>query len=209
MRIVLAVCLATPVLLGVTSCVRDTAPPADTSAHGAATTKAPPPRTALLGGLGPYHREIQTTNAEAQRFFDEGLNLLYGFNHEEAFASFGRAATLDPTSPMPHWGMALALGTNINDPAPADRLKKAYAHLADAVKLSANGSQVEQGLVAALGKRYIAQADSNQPVREKAYSDAMGALFTTVSRRRGCRRVVRRKHDEPASVEVVHGGRFA
>jgi hypothetical protein len=134
------------------------------------------PRTDLLGGLGPYHRDVQTTNAEAQRFFDEGLNLLYGFNHEEAFTSFGRAAGLDPKSPMPHWGMALALGTNINDPAPADRLKKAYVHLADAVRLASNGSPVEEGLVTALARRYVADPTGDQLSREQAYSDAMGEL---------------------------------
>src|SRR5262245_34131699 len=55
-------------------------------------------RTALLGNLGSYHRTI-TSSAEAQQFFDEGLTLLYGFNHEEAFRSFQRAAALDPNVP--------------------------------------------------------------------------------------------------------------
>lgn len=176
MKTLLATCLLASVLCATTSCVRDTPPPPDTSAHSAPGTPAPAPRTALLGGLGAYHRNIQTTNPEAQRFFDEGLNLLYGFNHEEAFASFGRSASLDPRSPMPHWGMALALGTNINDPAPADRLTKAYSHLAAALRLAPNGSLVEQGLVAALGKRYVAEPTGDQLPREQAYSDAMGTL---------------------------------
>ncbi len=175
MQKLFAVSLLAPGVLAMASCARETPAPADTSAHGAPAT-TPAPRTALLGAIGPYHREIRTTNAEAQRFFDEGLNLLYGFNHEEAFTSFGRAAMLDPTSPMPHWGMALALGTNINDPAPADRLAKAYAHLAAAVRLAANGSDVEQGLVAALAKRYVESPVNDQQPREQAYSEAMGAL---------------------------------
>lgn len=140
----------------------------------------PPPRTALLEKLGPYHRGIRTSNAQAQQFFDEGLTLLYGFNHAEAFSSFARAAALDTLSPMPHWGMALALGTNINDPAPAERLTTAYTHLADAVRLASNGSEVEQGLVAALGTRYVARPMGDQSVRERAYADAMGALAARV-----------------------------
>lgn len=153
------------------ACGRD-AKPADRAAHDATM----PARTALLGKLGPYHRVIRTQSVEAQQFFDEGLTLLYGFNHEEAFASFARAATLDTLTPMPHWGMALSLGTNINDPAPSDRLAKAFTHLAVALRLAANGSDVEQGLVAALAKRYAAQPAGDQSVREAAYADAMGAL---------------------------------
>lgn len=138
---------------------------------------APAPRTTLLGNLGTFHRAIETTNAEAQQFFDEGLTLLYGFNHEEAFRSFARAASLDPLSPMPHWGMSLALGTNINDVAPADRLARAHGHVSDANARASGGSDVEQGLVAALGKRYVVNSSGDQMSREQAYSDAMGDLM--------------------------------
>ena len=141
--------------------------------HGAPST---PARTTLLGNLGSYHRAIKTTRDDAQKFFDEGLTLLYGFNHEESFKSFELAAAKDPSSPMPHRGMSLALGTNINDVAPADRLKQAYAHLAEAEKRKGAGSEVEQGLVDALAKRYTADASGDQMPREQAYSAAMGEL---------------------------------
>jgi hypothetical protein len=159
--------------------------PTNQSAHDAhPAAPAAGPRTTLLGNLGTYQRPIKTSNAEAQKFFDEGLTLLYGFNHEESFKSFERAAALDAASPMPHWGMSLALGTNINDVAPAERLKQGYAHLAEAEKRKAAGSDVEQGLVAALGKRYVEKPEglspeqftTTQAAREQAYSDAMGAL---------------------------------
>ncbi len=146
-------------------------------AHGGAAPAAGPARTTLLGNLGSYHRAIKTSNADAQKFFDEGLTLLYGFNHEESFKSFEIAAAKDPASPMPHWGMSLALGTNINDVALPDRLKQAHTRLVEAQKRKDAGSDVEQGLVDALTKRYGADpAASDQAVREKAYSDAMGAL---------------------------------
>lgn len=152
-------------------------PPTNQSAHAGHAAPAPgTPRSAPLGNLGSYHRAIETTNAEAQQFFDEGLTLLYGFNHEESFRSFELAAARDAASPMPHWGMSLALGTNINDIAPADRLQQAHAHLAEAEKRKAAGSDVEQGLVDALAKRYVADPTGDQMVREQAYSTAMGAL---------------------------------
>src|SRR6186713_393975 len=73
------------------------------------------PRTArLFTDLGNLHHPIQTRSAEAQKYFNQGLTLAYGFNHEEAILSFQKAAELDPQSPMPHWGVALALGPNIN-----------------------------------------------------------------------------------------------
>ena len=148
----------------------------DKATTAPALAGAPALRAQLLEDLGAYHRPIRTSDTSAQRFFDEGLTLLFGFNHEEAFTSFARAAALDDASPMPHWGMALALGTNINDPAPAARVAKAYTHLAAAVARAPNGSAVEQGLVAALAQRYVAMPTGDQAVRERAYSDAMGKL---------------------------------
>lgn len=145
--------------------------------HADGGAAAPAPRTTLLGNLGAHRRAIKTSSAESQQFFDEGLTLLFGFNHEESFNSFARAAALDPASPMPHWGMSLALGTNINDVAPADRLAQAYAHLSDANARAPGGSDVEQGLVAALGKRYVANPTGDQMPREQAYSDAMSVLM--------------------------------
>ncbi len=148
----------------------------DRSAASAAPPTSPSPRTTLLGNLGSYHRVITTTSPEAQQFFDEGLTLLYGFNHAEAFRSFERAAALDTAAPMPHWGMSLALGTNINDVAPAERLKSAYVHLASAIARRAKGSAVEQGFIDALSRRYVADPTGDQMPREQAYSDAMRAL---------------------------------
>lgn len=154
------------------------ATPANRSAHDthAPSATAAAARTALLGNLGSYHRAITTSNEDAQKFFDEGLTLLYGFNHEESFKSFELAAAKDAASPMPHWGMALALGTNINDVAPGDRLKQGYTHLAEAQQRKSAGRDVEQGLVDALAERYVADPTGDQMVREQAYSSAMGEL---------------------------------
>jgi tetratricopeptide (TPR) repeat protein len=133
-------------------------------------------RTTLLGNLGSFHRAI-TASAEAQKFFDEGLTLLYGFNHEEAFRSFQRAAALDATAPMPHWGMSLALGTNYNDTATPDRVKQAYTHLTHAQDRASRGNPVEQAFIDALAKRYVATPDDGkQPEREQAYATAMGQV---------------------------------
>src|ERR1041384_8761079 len=67
-----------------------------------------------MSGLGALHHPVSTKNAEAQRFFDQGLTLIYAFNHEEAIRSFRHAAELDPDMAMAYWGIAYALGPNIN-----------------------------------------------------------------------------------------------
>ena len=68
----------------------------------------------LLKGLGTWHHSIATKSADAQKFFDQGLTLLYGFNRYEALRSFKRAAELDPEAAMAYWGMAMVLGPYIN-----------------------------------------------------------------------------------------------
>ncbi|MEO7964605.1 MAG: hypothetical protein ABIT38_11945, partial [Gemmatimonadaceae bacterium] len=175
MRLRQSLCLSASIVL-LCACAKEASKRSSESARDTSAATPAITRSTPFGNLGAYHREIKTTNTQAQKFFDEGLTLLYGFNHEEAFRSFERASGFDAHSPMPQWGMALALGTNINDPAPAERLKRAYVHLAEAVKRVSSGSDVEQGLVRALAERYVADAAGEQAPREEAYSRAMGAL---------------------------------
>src|SRR5262245_26678162 len=90
------------------------------SAQQHATQPAAKPAT-LMNGLGDLHHPVTTSNPEAQKFFDQGLRLIYAFNHEEAARSFQQAAKLDPKMPMAYWGIAEAVGPNYNDPADPDR----------------------------------------------------------------------------------------
>ena len=53
-------------------------------------SSAPP----LYPDLGLYHHPIRTTSPRAQRYFDQGLRLVYRFNHNEAIRSFEEAARL-------------------------------------------------------------------------------------------------------------------
>jgi len=80
----------------------------------AATKNEPAPR--LMSGLGDVHHPVSTENRVAQQFFDQGLRLVFGFNHDEARKSFQRAAELDPNLAMAWWGVSLTLGPNYNLP---------------------------------------------------------------------------------------------
>src|SRR6266699_3091168 len=82
----------------------------------------------LYPGIGTWKHPIATRNPEAQKYFDQGLSLLYGFNRYESLRSFRRAAELDPQSIMAYWGMAMAQGPYINmDGDPSFDLKGACA----------------------------------------------------------------------------------
>jgi tetratricopeptide (TPR) repeat protein len=114
-----------------------------------------PVATELHPGLGDYHFLITTANPDAQVYFDHGIRLLYGFNHDEAARYFRRAAELDPQAPMPHWGVALSIGPNYNDTAVDEtRAQATYDAVKNAEQRAGNGSQRERDYIAALGRRY-------------------------------------------------------
>ena len=139
-----------------------------------------PPKSpaALFPGTGSHSHPIATTSPEAQKFFDQGMTMAYGFNHEEAYRSFAKAAELDPKAAMPHWGMALVLGANYNDPAPVDqRLLKARGEVEKALALSEGGPENERAYVEALAIRYVADpANADKAKLATDYAAAMKAL---------------------------------
>ncbi|HVJ31289.1 MAG TPA: hypothetical protein VNA66_13330, partial [Gammaproteobacteria bacterium] len=138
----------------------------------------PPAATELHPGLGDYHFPITTTNAEAQVYFDNGIRLLYGFNHDEAARYFRRAAELDAQAPMPYWGVALSIGPNYNDTAvDAARAQATYDAVKNAEQRAGNASARERDYIAALAKRYPSpEPASDWLAFHREYSDAMRAM---------------------------------
>ncbi len=140
------------------------------------TTNTKP--TTMMPGLGNLHHPVSTTNAEAQKYFNQGLALIYGFNHEEAARSFQQAAKLDPKLAMAWWGYALAVGPNYNestiDPA---RMKAAVEATQKAQSLAANASDIERAYIAALATRFTLDANPDVKKLGTAYSDAMRDVF--------------------------------
>jgi len=134
------------------------------------------PMDLSMTAVGRQHHPIATKNQEAQDYFDQGLTLIYGFTHEEAARSFQRAAELDPHSPMPLWGIALAVGPNYNVDVDADREKLAYDTVQRARKLAVNAPQVERDYVDALAIRYSADASPDYKKLARDYAAAMKAL---------------------------------
>jgi tetratricopeptide (TPR) repeat protein len=147
----------------ITSCA--TAPPLTTD-----TAAKPAP---LFERLGDRSRAISTTHAQAQRYFDQGLTLAYGFNHAEAKRSFLAALKLDPRCAMCAWGASLVLGPNINLPMLEAANAEAYALARQAGSLAAGARLVEQALIEALQRRYSATWTADRAALDRDYANAM------------------------------------
>jgi tetratricopeptide (TPR) repeat protein len=120
---------------------------------------------------------VTGASPEAQRWFDQGLNVVFAFNHDEAIRAFTRAAALSPGCAMAFWGIAYANGPHINNTqVDAEHSAAAWAALQRAQAASAQASPVEQGLIAALAHRYANPPPSDRAPLEAAYADAMRAL---------------------------------
>jgi tetratricopeptide (TPR) repeat protein len=133
-------------------------------------------------GLGSYSRKITTDSAKAQRYFNQGLAFLHGFNQSAAIRSFQEAARLDPECSMAHWGIALASGPHINYavvPPPAAEL--AWKELTLAQQHVEGASPVERRLIEALSHRYANPQPEDRSPLDLAYADAMRGVWKDYS----------------------------
>ncbi|EDY83111.1 tetratricopeptide repeat domain protein [Verrucomicrobiia bacterium DG1235] len=134
----------------------------------------------LYQGFGDFHRSISAASPDAQKWFDQGMQLLYGFNHDEAIRSFHAAAEADPSAAMPWWGIAYAHGININDPQMTDERSQAARQAADkALARIATASPPEAALIRAVSARYQYPAPEDRKPLDLAYADAMGKAYAS------------------------------
>ena len=130
----------------------------------------------LHEALGRHHFRISTPIPMAQRYFDQGMILMYGFNHAEAARSFQYAQTLDPTCAMCFWGEALVLGPNINAPMADSAVPQAWTAVEQARALAKGASEKEQALIQAVAKRYARETLKDRSSLDQAYAEAMRAV---------------------------------
>jgi hypothetical protein len=107
--------------------------------------------TPLYHNLGTLHHEITTRSEVAQKYFDQGLRLTYAFNHDEAIKSFKQGLQHDSTCAMCFWGIAYALGPNINVPMDTSAVRPAYEAVQSAMKYAGAASPRERAYIEALG----------------------------------------------------------
>jgi tetratricopeptide (TPR) repeat protein len=141
------------------------------------TSAVPPP--IFYEGFGNYTREMTTDSLEAQRWFNQGMQLTYGFNHDEAVRSFEQAAIADPDAAMPWWGIAYCQGININDPAMTEeRSQRGFEATQEALSRLDNESPVEHAMIEALAERYEWPAPEDRLHLDEAYAAAMERVHT-------------------------------
>src|SRR5258705_1085361 len=130
----------------------------------------------LMTGLGTPHLAVTTRSPLAQKYFDQGLRLCYGFNHEEAIRAFREAARLDPSCAMARWGIAWALGPNVNFPVDAAREKEAFAEIQKAKALAPKATPRERAWIEAMAKRFSDDPKADLKSLDRAFADAMRNL---------------------------------
>jgi tetratricopeptide (TPR) repeat protein len=146
------------------------------------TTKEPgagpqaPVGATLLEGLGNFKRTVATKSPEAQRWFNQGLNLTYGFNHDAAERSFLKATEADPQCAMCWWGAALVLGPHVNAGMDPANNGKAWARVRKAAAVAAKGDAKERAYIQALTARYAQNPPADRKPLDEAYEKAMGDL---------------------------------
>jgi tetratricopeptide (TPR) repeat protein len=131
----------------------------------------------LSRGLGKLHHPVTTTNEIAQHYFNQGLTLVFAFNHDAAVRSFNRALQYDPNLAMAHWGIGLSLGPNINLPVSPEAEKAAFEATARASALSARATEAERDYIQALTRRYSTNAGADLKQLDIDFKNAMRALM--------------------------------
>ncbi|APZ96598.1 tetratricopeptide repeat protein [Fuerstiella marisgermanici] len=146
-------------------------------------TEQPPAREQahpvnLYPGFAGYSRPVTTSSTEAQLWFNQGIQLLYGFNHDEAIRSFEQAAKIDPSCAMAWWGSAYARGLHINNPMMGEEQSR-LANLAAGKAVAAldNESAIERALVNAVRQRYAWPVPEDRLPLDQAYADAMESVW--------------------------------
>ena len=129
--------------------------------------------------LGPYSFPISSESAEAQQFFDQGMQLMYAFAKVDAVRSFRAAWAEDPDCAICFWGEAWAWGSYLNGPMRPPEAPHAYAALQKALALAAegHGTARERDYIDALSVRYVEDFDvAKRRDQDEAYAEAMKAL---------------------------------
>ena len=164
------ICVALIIALLLSACLSGDVPRSESETEAAAPS---PPR--LSDQLGAIPHPITTDSPRAQLYFDQGLTLIFGFNHEAAIDAFSEALRLDPSCGACHWGIGLALGPNINRPMGPEAAARAYVESQDALRLTAAGSR-ERAYAEALSVRYAAEPPEDRSPLDLAYANAMRTL---------------------------------
>ena len=176
-KIILLISIMAAALLG--GCKEQVAQPeavADENPTVDALSGLAPVGATLLEGLGNYSRPIGSGHPDVQRWFDQGLMLTWGFNHQAAERSFLKAASLDPDCAMCWWGAALVLGPHVNAGMDPGNHAAAWERLQRALALAPDAEPWQRAWIEALAARYAENPPEDRSELDQAYAHAMAEL---------------------------------
>lgn len=136
------------------------------------------PIAPVLEGLGDQAIECTSDSETAKKFVNQGLSLIYAFNHDEAVRAFQEAIRHDPDCAMAYWGWAFARGPNLNKPMAAEDVPEAWDAIQKALALKDEVSAKERALIEALALRYSDDPDADRTALDTAYAKAMKSLYS-------------------------------
>lgn len=127
----------------------------------------------VMPPMNQIYHPVSTNNPEAQKYFNKGLTYLFAYNHDVAFDSFKKASEQDPNLAMAYWGMAMALGQNVNTDVTPENEIKCYNYVQQALKLAPKASQNDQDYINALKVRYTNDSSADLVPLRYLYRNAM------------------------------------
>jgi tetratricopeptide (TPR) repeat protein len=158
------------VLNGLTACAQ----PEDQALAQSPSSQPPDARPVLRPGFDRFTRSVTTQSPEAQQWFDQGLQLLYGFDHAAAVSAFTQATKLDPGCAMAWWGLAYAHGPNIDNPRMTEaQSKAAYDAAQEGLKHVDHVEPAERALMMACSKRFAWPAPQDRTSLDEAFAADM------------------------------------
>ena len=152
--------LATWLALNLASAHDDEGPLAGHSFHGEAYDEGPRQAAYLMEGMPRIDFPVTTTNALAQKFFNQGVGQLHGFWYFEAERSFRQVALLDTNCVMAAWGLAMANVYN-------EKRAREFTKQGVARTNSVNVSRREQLYLESLAKFYAEDKKKDENKDEK------------------------------------------
>src|SRR5579862_7677760 len=143
-----------------------------------AIAHSPKPGAVRFSGLGPYARHVTTRSRDAEVYFNQSLEFMYGFNKDEAIRGFKEAIRLDPHCAIAYWGLAEANGPDINTPAiDPDHNRAGYEAAVQARRLEIYASPVEKALIEAVAKRYAKPPSADRTGLDQVYANEMRTVW--------------------------------
>ena len=130
----------------------------------------------LLDPSGFVHMKVSTNNAEAQKYFDQGLTLHYAYNHWDALRSFKRAAELDPAMAMAWWAISDTAYIEFSGQTDyAEKIRESRDAITKALSLKASPN--ERAIIDASAKQFSDAEKPDAKALRAGYKSALKTLY--------------------------------